>query len=100
MQTKNTPSGRNFLEMFIIMMVCFCALLVIIGFMTVFNVVSHGWVAAAPLIVLVVGMIYFGNSASDKWTFTELPGAHFALSLGAGVLLGVLGVGAKLLFAA
>lgn len=88
MQNQNTPTGSHIINLFLMMGAFYCALLVIIGFMTVFNIATNGWFQIIPFLATVAGLIYACETGPNPLNLREAPCAWLALSLGAGVILG------------
>ena len=76
------------INLFIMVMGIICSMLVIIGFMSVFNIATNGWIQLIPLLATAAGLIYIGRTGSTPLNFREAPGVWLALSLGAGVIIG------------
>lgn len=95
METGKVASTSKFIELFTILMLLMCAVLTTISFLAVFNTYRDGWSGLLPVVIAAVGLTYVGRTSEDKWTLRDLPGSHFALSIGAGLLLGGIGVAAK-----
>lgn len=100
MNAEKSYSPTKVMEFFIIGMIVMCAMLATIAFLAVFNVYQHGWSGALPLFSTVIGLTYIGLTSNDRWSIRELPAAQFALSLGAGLMLGGAGIAAKVLLSA
>lgn len=97
MHSQNTSTGSHIINLCLMMVAAFCASLVTIGFMTVFNIATNGWIQLIPFLATAAGLIYIGRTGPNALNLREAPGAWFALSLGAGVILGGLALLARAL---
>lgn len=95
MSTEKAYSPTKVMEFFIIGMSIMCGILFLVASLGVINVYQNGWSGALPILATVAGLTYIGRTSNDKWTLREFPGIYFALSIGAGLLLGILGVAVK-----
>lgn len=95
MNAEKSYSPTKVMEYFIIGIIVVCGVLATVAALGVINVYQNGWSGALPIFATVAGLTYIGRTSNDKWTLREFPGSYFALSIGGGLLLGVIGVAVK-----